>query len=189
MQYHMFTDEKGQTILVSAEIAASHLDISVTRFNDLVRQGVLTRQGRAKFDLDAVRIAYIRHLRDVAGGRKSDRDAPELTAERARLTKAQADKAEMELAAMEQTLVPAEEVENSWINLASSFRSRMIALPGKFAHQCAAMTNAAEVEALLRESIYEALNELSQTELKQPNIELDRSESCKQTKTTSIAES
>jgi len=171
MQYHMFRDDKGALIPVSAEVAAEHLDLSVTRFNDLVRRGVLPREGRAKFDIDAIRLAYIRHIRDVAGGRKSDSDAPELTAERARLTRAQASKAEMELAALEGILVPAEDVEKVWGSLTSSFRSRMISLPGKFAHQCAAMTNAAEVEALLRESIYEALNEISQTKPEQSDLD------------------
>lgn len=185
----MFRDDNGALIAVSAETAADHLDMSVSRFNELVRQNILPREGRAKFDLDAVRVAYIRHIRDVAGGRKSDSDAPELTAERARLARAQASKAEIELAELEKLLVPAQDVEKAWISLASSFRSRMIALPGKFAHQCAAMTNAAEVEALLRESIYEALNELSQTSINQPDIGTDSPESHQEVEATAATES
>lgn len=154
-----------------------------------MRCGVLSREGRAKFDLDAVRVAYIRHLRDVAGGRKSDSDAPELTAERARLTCAQATKAEMELAAMEGRLVAAEDVEKTWVVLLSSFRSRIIALPVKSAHQCAAMTNAAEIEVFLRNSIYEALNELSQYNSEPAGVEGDSTKGGAETKTAATTES
>jgi phage terminase Nu1 subunit (DNA packaging protein) len=189
MQYHMFRDDKGALIPVSAEIAASHLDLSVTRFNDLVRQDILPREGRAKFDLDAVRVAYIRHIRDIAGGKKSGTDAPELTAERARLARAQADKAEMEVAALEGKLVPAESVEKVWTALTTSFRSRMVAMPGKLAHQLAAIQNPAEAEAFIRKSIYEALDELSNFSPEQCGALNDSTESSNQDETAAIAQS
>ena len=177
MQYHMFRTDKGALIPVAAETAAAHLDLSVTRFNDLVRQGVLPREGRAQYDLDAVRVAYIRHIRDVAGGKKSAGGAPELTAERARLARAQADKAEMEVAALEGRLVPAESVEKTWLVLATSFRSRMVAMPGKLAHQLAAIQSPAEAEDFIRKSIYEALDELSNFHPQQYSASLDSPES------------
>jgi len=189
MQYHMFRDDKGALIPVAAETAAAHLDLSVTRFNDLVRQGVLPKDGRARFDIDAVRIAYIRHIRDIAGGKKSGVDAPELTAERARLARAQADKAEMEVAALEGKLVPAESVEKIWTALATSFRSRMVAMPGKLAHQLAAIQNPAEAEAFIRKSIYEALDELSNFTPQQCGAAIDSPESSQPDETAATTQS
>lgn len=46
-----------------------HLDLSDRSVRDLISRGVLPQSPRKALDLDACRIAYIRHLRETAAGR------------------------------------------------------------------------------------------------------------------------
>jgi hypothetical protein len=55
--------------------------------------------------LDKWRLAYCANLREVAAGRKSEAGGLDLTAERARLAKLQADKVEIELAELRDEVV------------------------------------------------------------------------------------
>src|SRR5215208_1553967 len=79
---------------------ARHLDLSVQRVRTLIRNGVLPMKGT----LDEYRIAYIRWLRVAAtghaleGGKVSADGRLDLTAERAKLTRAQTEKTEIEVA-------------------------------------------------------------------------------------------
>jgi len=55
--------------------AAGHIDISVRHFRRLAKSGVLpTSKGRGGYDLDGVRISYIKYLRGVATGQVKDED-------------------------------------------------------------------------------------------------------------------
>lgn len=70
---------------------ARHLDLSQQAISKLKNAGVITAPaGRNGYDLDACRIAYVRHLRNSAAGRDSAR-VGSLEAERARLAAAQAE--------------------------------------------------------------------------------------------------
>ena len=82
---------------------ADHLDLSVRSVSTLKRAGVFPEALRAGHDLDAVRVAYIRHLRETAAGRGAAYGALDLVAERARLAHAQAVKAERENAVADGT--------------------------------------------------------------------------------------
>jgi len=69
---------------------AQHLDISTATLSRLIDAGVITTRHRSGIDLDVARIEYLRHLRWQA----SSRDYTNLNAERTRLTRAQADRAD-----------------------------------------------------------------------------------------------
>jgi hypothetical protein len=49
--------------VVSASEMARHLDVTREQLNRLTSQGVIERRGDKKFDVDANRLKYIRHLR------------------------------------------------------------------------------------------------------------------------------
>lgn len=51
-----------------AEIG-THLDLSDRSVRELLTKGVLPSAPRGEHDLDACRLAYVRHLRAVAAGR------------------------------------------------------------------------------------------------------------------------
>lgn len=81
-------------------------------------------------------------------------------ADKARLIKAQADKATMEAAAMSGELVSVLEVKRFWQKVCGAMRSRLISIPPSFAPLVIGLS-APEIQALLQRAINEALGELS----------------------------
>lgn len=69
--------------------AALHCDLSERRFRELLDEGVIARATRGSYDLDEVRVQYIRHIREAASGRAGETNA--LASEKARHAKEQAD--------------------------------------------------------------------------------------------------
>lgn len=93
---------------------AAHLDLNDRTVRVLLKNGVLPpSKGPGGYDVDACRVSYIRHLRGVASGQHSAKPgAPDLTAERARKERAQAEKTEFELAVKKQEYAPIEVLED-----------------------------------------------------------------------------
>jgi phage terminase Nu1 subunit (DNA packaging protein) len=81
--------------------------------------------------------------------------------EKARLTKAQADKAEMEAEELRENLIPADEVAKEWGDICATIRTRLLAIPTKLAHKLANIRKISEAEELLREAIHQALEEIA----------------------------
>jgi hypothetical protein len=82
-------------------------------------------------------------------------------AERTRLTKAQADKAEMEAAELRRTLIRIEFVMQAWAEKIASWRAKLLAFPSKIAQRIATPDKMAEVQAQAQTVINELLNEFS----------------------------
>ena len=100
-----------------------------------------------------------RHLRGVGidnTGTRYDYDT-----ERARLTKAQADRTELEAAELRGDMVRADWVIEEWARMLGSLRSRMLSLPTKAAPRARGAVSDAEAAALLEREVLEALQELS----------------------------
>ncbi len=142
---------------------AEHLDLSTTRIHGLVKAGILPKSGRAAYDLDACRVAYIRYIREIAAGRGSKDGTVDLVAERARLTKAQAENMERKNAEAEGKLIT---VASFHLMVTASFarvRSKLLALPSKLAPVMAPAMTPAAAQAALKSEVYAALNELGAT--------------------------
>ena len=88
--------------------AAKHVDMGERRFHELLAAGVIKKAGRGKYDLDKVRVAYIRHIRKQAG--ESGGQGFGQFEDRRRLDRAKADAAEMELAEKRLELIPIAEI-------------------------------------------------------------------------------
>jgi len=84
-----------------------------------------------------------------------------LESERTKLASAQAEKCELEVEQIKGNLIPAEHVQEVVDTMLSSFRARLLSLPTKAAHAVLPLTDQAEAEDVLREYVYEALQELS----------------------------
>jgi phage terminase Nu1 subunit (DNA packaging protein) len=81
--------------MASAAQAAAHLDLSRVAFAELIAKGIITKPTRqGAYDLDKVRLAYVRHLRKIASGRAGGSGADQLTAQRVRLATAKAEREE-----------------------------------------------------------------------------------------------
>ena len=140
---------------------ADHLDLSPQSISDLVNKGVLTvKSGRSPVNLDVCRVEYINFLRKAARYTKKD-GSGDIAEEKTKLTAAQARKAELEADQLEGSLIPAELVQDTWVNLISNARAKMLSLPSRLAHLLITIDSYTEAEKLLKENINEALQELA----------------------------
>lgn len=139
---------------------AKHIGVTPKYVQDLINEGVIDRKDRGTYDINECRDAYIKKLREAAAGRANSGDL-NLTDERARLAKEQADAKEMENAITRGELVYIEDVAKRVEVALSKVKTKMLAIPTKVAPEAAAADNAKEVQALIERHIIEALNELS----------------------------
>ena len=85
----------------------------------------------------------------------------ELTAEQARKTKIDADRAELKLLKEQGELVPISTVLHKQQQINSVIKMRLLAIPGKMAPIVFGMESKAKIKAKLEAEVYEALAELS----------------------------
>ena len=148
------------TSLYPLATIAKILNLSERRVQQLVKEGILPKTEKGKYDLIACVRAYIKYLQERAFGKGA---APQDThLERARLLKAQADKTEMEVDTLRGNLIPVETVEADWLTMVMSCRSKLLAIPSRTAFQIATLDDAHEIERFLKRSVAEALTELTE---------------------------
>lgn len=139
---------------------AKHIGVTPKYVQDLINDGVIDRKDRGTYDINECRDAYIKKLREAAAGRANSGDL-NLTDERARLAKEQADAKEMENAITRGELVYIEDVAKRVEVSLSKVKIKILAIPTKVAPEAAAADDAKEVQALIERHIIEALNELA----------------------------
>jgi hypothetical protein len=100
-------------------------------------------------------------LREQAAGRSSVDGDFDLVTERAALANAQRQKIEFELAETRGELVRVDDVLNAWAGHISTVKTALFGLPARMAGQIAGPGKRAQVEAVLRAAIKDALTELS----------------------------
>lgn len=106
--------------------------------------------------------AIIQYYKDLADeARHKEIPGDPLYQEKTRLTAAQADKAELENKLREGQLIEAAQAEKEWVKLIANARARALAVPTRAAPQLAEMSDPNEIEACLKEYIYEMLAELA----------------------------
>jgi len=106
---------------------ALHLDMSEQRVRTLICNGTLPNKG----SIDQYRFAYIRWLRGVASGHKSQDGKLGLTAERAKLTRAQTEKTEIEVAHLRGESLPRTLASQVWQMHAAAASTRAISASGR----------------------------------------------------------
>lgn len=116
-------------LVTSAELA-DWLGLSSGRINQLARDGILPREALPLrgwgFPLKAAVRAYAEHTRSAAARRAAD---PDLAAEKLRLTKANADRAEQAAARDRGDLLDATEVARAWTATLADLRAALLAIP------------------------------------------------------------
>ena len=148
-------------LTLSVEQLAKLLQIKPSYLHELVRDGVIpTPIARGRYALVPSVQGYIVFLRDRAHASQGSGSSA-YASQRARLTKAKADAAEMVARAQLGELVPAAEVRETWIALVSVMRTRMLAIPARVAARVMMQKTIVEVAALIRNEIYEALDALA----------------------------
>lgn len=139
--------------------AAAHLQMDVNSLKKLIDRNVITKRDKGQYDIEQVRKEYILHIREVAAGRVKAGEL-DLQAERARLAKEQADAKEMENAIERGDLVYIESVAKQIEGQLTKVRTKLLAIPTKYAPELHATATAREIQLLLEQAITEALNEL-----------------------------
>ena len=130
----------------------------------LVKAGILPKSGRTAYDLDACRVAYIRYIREIAAGRGSKDGTVDLVAERARLTRAQAEKVERENAVADGEFLERQAVHRMVTATFMIVRSHLIAIPPKLAPMVAPEMTPAKAQKILQKVIYATLDEMAATD-------------------------
>lgn len=146
------------TVTTQAELAAM-LGVTPGRVSQLVSAGTIP-QGAPL----AVQVAaYCENLRAVAARHT---DAPELTAERARLVRAQADVEELKLAELRGELIRMQVVRAGLAVVFATTRDRLMQLPARLAQTLASEADQGKVHTLLTDEIHHALSQLAEAPMR-----------------------
>lgn len=90
------------------------------------------------------------------------RNSPDnFQAERTRLTRAQADKAELEADELRGRLVPIDIITRLWAELVASWRAKLLAFPSKIAQRIAPPEQMPDVQKQAQRVVHEILNEFA----------------------------
>jgi phage terminase Nu1 subunit (DNA packaging protein) len=142
--------------------------ISERRIQQLAQDGIIPKPEKNQYELVGCVRAYINYLQQRAFGKGV---APQDThLERARLLKAQADMAEIDLAQKTGELVTVERVEADWLTMVSACRAKLLSIPTKSAYQVSNLKDTHEIEKFLKRTIHEALTELANYEPDEEDI-------------------
>lgn len=154
----------------SASTIAKLFNITERRIHQLAKEGVIPKASRGNYELIPCVQGYINSLK----GKVSGVDSTNVNAtERAKLTRAQTVKLELEVDAIKKTLISAKEVEDMLDDIITRCRSVLLGIPNRLAYQLASITNTQEIALLLKKAIYEALEELSTEDTDDDSNNLD----------------
>jgi len=141
---------------------AEHLDLTSRRVRDLKNAGILPKPvKKGQWDLDACRVAYIRHLRKVASGHQPEGGDLDLTGERAKLTREHRIAQEMKNAETVGELVRIEDVLDLVGRDYSNLRTRLLSIPPKLAPEVILIDTTNDAKEVIEGAVKDALAELS----------------------------
>jgi hypothetical protein len=140
---------------------ATHCFVSVTRLRDLIGGGQITHCRNGQYDLATVRREYIEYLQKAAQSRSGD--AVGLSKQRVKLEAARTDAIEFKNAVARGEYVRLDIFAKVHETHLTVFRERCLIVPGACADELTPHTPAdrTAIELVLREKVYEALDELS----------------------------
>lgn len=145
--------------VVSAKALGQWLDVTDRMVREYADKGIVIRSGRGKYLLQESVTNLVKHLREVSAGRGGETQILDLTAERARLAKEQADAQALKNAQLRGELVHSDAVQAEWTDMIRLMRSNMLAVPAR----CRQRNNGfgpAETD-LIRREITEALEAIA----------------------------
>ena len=154
------TFDSKQTI-TGAQLAGL-LGLSTARIHQLVKEQVIRKEKRNCYILQTAIQDYVNYQAGKnAGGYAKGEGYQE---EKARLTKLQADKAQLEVDTISGNLVPADDVSRKWYQVITDCKTRLLTVPAKAAPIVAAETEAGRVQTIIDDLVREALEELTEYE-------------------------
>ena len=154
--------------LYTSKVVAQYLNLSERRVRQLRDEDVIREKRPGLYDLVDTMARYIKY---IGAGSKTD-----LNDERAKLTRAKREAAEMENRVRKGELMEVGEVEKAYSAMLMNFRSRILALPQKLAPAVASLDgDKQQIQDLIQAELEEVLGTLSNAEeaLSEPEGETD----------------
>ena len=142
---------------------AKLLMISERRVQQLSQEGVIPKAERGRYELAPAVQGYIRFLQERS--LRSDAQPIDYHAEKARLTRAQADTAEIELARARAEVVNVAQVERNLANLFAEVRTNLRNIPARVASTVTGQPDEPAVKRLLLGEIDLALDALAASDV------------------------
>jgi len=140
-----------------AATMAKLLDLSPRRVQQLVKDGVIPKMERGRYELVPVVRAYIHYLRE----RNIQAGVVSLEEVRTRKIKAEAELAEIDLAHQRGETINVDAAAIVWGEVLSVAKGRLLSIPAKLAPIVAVEDAPAICKALIEEQVFEVLDELA----------------------------
>lgn len=137
------------------------LDLTSAALTDLKKRGIAVHLGYDAYDLRETVRRYVASLRSTAARWGDPEQVPQLTAEKARLAKEQADAQALKNARLRDELVEASAVERAWADTLRKVRARILAVPPRLRQTITLSTADAD---LIDRELRDALTELGNAE-------------------------
>lgn len=138
---------------------AKLLDCSDRNIRDLAKRGLVVKIAPGRYDLGKSVQTYVKHLRGQAAGHRSGED--DLVAERARLTRRQAEEIEMRLALKRGEAIEIDAIAPALERIVRTVQLALLATPAKAATRMPHLTRAdiGVIDAIVREALEDAATE------------------------------
>lgn len=150
--------------LYTSKVVAQYLNLSERRVRQLRDEEVIKEKRPGLYDLVDTMSRYIKY---IGAGSKTD-----LNDERAKLTRAKREAAEMENRVRRAELMEVNEVEKAYTAMLMNFRSRILSLPQKLAPAVASLEgDKQQIQNLIQAELEEVLETLSNAEEALADIE------------------
>lgn len=141
---------------------AKLLMISERRVQQLTKEGVIPKAERGRYELAPSVQGYVKYLQERAIGKELG--SIDYNTEKARLVKLQADKAELEVDAMNGTLISKEDVLDAWTSMLVDMKTKILTIPAMVSSVVAVEDQPGVVQDILDKSLRDALRDLSEYE-------------------------
>lgn len=156
--------EINETTTCGVTTLSKAFGLTAMRVQQLATDGVVVKKARGEYLLLAsmrgICEYQLKKPKNQHSGDSNTADGQSYEAHRARLTKAKADKAEVEAALIKGTAHDAQAVAAVWTDMIGNARAKLLALPTKLAAQLEGMTIAERQDAI-QAAVAQALTELS----------------------------
>lgn len=152
------------TTLCPVGTIAEALDVTPQRVQQLVKEGVIPKDSRGRYELKAAVHGYLKYLKARQVG--AEREHGTMAEQNLRLMTAKADIAEAEAKRLAGALVPVDDVARVWSDAVTRFRQRSLAIPSKTAPLVAVETEPDACQDIVETFVHEALAELAATEVR-----------------------
>lgn len=155
-----FTIE-GDHLHVNTDVMQEIMDCSPMMLTQMRKQGLLVQPVLGVYDLIPSIRNYLKKLKNKASASTTE-GVLNFQEEKARLTKMQADKAEMEVKELSGELVRVEDMLDAWQEILMDCKGKILSIPSKLATLVVDIDNPGEAQELIEDHLREALEELSE---------------------------